>query len=72
MQIKKFILNLIYPPVCGFCNEINKEYLCDKCRNKLASIKLSKIDNHKDVPVYFDEHFYIRKRDKRIYFKLQI
>ncbi|MBR2240874.1 MAG: ComF family protein [Clostridia bacterium] len=66
MQIKKFILNLIYPPVCGFCNEINKEYLCDKCRNKLASIKLSKIDNYKDVPVYFDEHFYIFKYEKEI------
>lgn len=66
MQIKEFILNLIYPPVCGFCNEINKEYLCDKCRNKLTSIKLSKIDNYKDVPVYFDEHFYIFKYEKEI------
>lgn len=30
-----FILDLIYPPVCGFCGRINKNALCKKCENKL-------------------------------------
>jgi len=66
MKIKDVILDLIFPPVCGFCNEIDRKYLCEKCKNKLYSIKLSIIDNYENVPVYFDEHFYMFKYEKEI------
>lgn len=64
--IKDIILDLIYPPVCGFCNEINSNFLCDKCKNKLNSMKITKIDDYKNAPVYFDEHFYMFKYEKEI------
>ena len=60
------ILNLIFPPVCGFCNEINSEFLCEKCSKRFESIKLSSIDDYKTAPVFFDEHFYLVKYEKDI------
>lgn len=66
MKIIDIILNVIYPPVCGFCNEINSDFLCDKCNNRLKSIKKSKIDDYKNAPVYFDEHFYMFKYKNEI------
>ena len=46
INIKEIILNLIYPPVCGFCNEINNNFLCDKCEKYLISKKIVKIDEY--------------------------
>ena len=63
--IEKF-LNLIFPPVCGFCGKINNEFLCDKCKQKLQSEKLSHIDDYKNQPVFFDEHYYLFKYQKDI------
>lgn len=60
------LLNIIYPPVCGFCNEINENFLCDKCKSKIDKIKLNKIDDYNNVPVYFSEHYYIFKYEKEI------
>ena len=66
INIKEKILNLIYPPVCAFCNEINSNFLCDRCKNKFNLMKISVVDNYKDAPVYFDEHFYMFKYEKEI------
>lgn len=66
MTITDKILNIIFPPVCGFCNEINDEFLCEKCRKKFELIKTSKIDNYENDPVYFDEHFYMFKYEKDV------
>lgn len=60
------LLNIIYPPVCGFCDEINENFLCDKCKNKFEKIKLNKIDDYNNVPVYFKEHYYIFKYEDEI------
>lgn len=60
------ILNLIFPPVCGFCNEINNNFLCEKCSKKFELVKSSNIDNYKNAPVFFDEHFYLAKYRKDI------
>lgn len=38
-----FILNLIYPNVCGFCNTINDNHLCKKCELKLEKYKNTNI-----------------------------
>ena len=66
MKIKDIVLNLIFPPVCGFCNEIDSNFLCEKCKNKLSLATISKIDEYVNVPVYFDEHFYMFKYEKEI------
>lgn len=66
INLKEKILNLIYPPVCGFCNRINSDFLCDRCKNKLNSMKISMVDNYIDAPVYFDEHFFMFKYEKEI------
>lgn len=59
-------MNLIFPPVCGICNEINNNFLCDKCRKKYNEIKISGIDDYSKQPVYFDEHFYLLKYEKEV------
>lgn len=66
MNIKEKLLNLIFPPVCGFCDEITNQFLCDKCRRKFEQVKVSKIDDYEKNPVYFDEHFYLLKYEKEI------
>ncbi len=47
------LLNLIYPPVCGICGKINKEYLCKKCEIKIKEYVISSIRKSKHT--YFDE-----------------
>lgn len=64
--LKDKILNLFFPPVCGFCNEINEDFLCDKCRRRIESIKISNIDSYINKSVYFDESCYIFKYEKDI------
>ena len=66
MYIIEKILDFIFPPVCGFCNEINNENLCNGCKKKIDAIKISTIDNYEKDPVYFDEHFYMFKYKKDI------
>ena len=52
-EIVDNILNLIYPPVCGFCNKIYKESLCKKCEIKIKEYEINSIRKVKDK--YFDE-----------------
>lgn len=33
------ILNIIFPPVCGFCNKLSPNYVCEDCKRKNFSIK---------------------------------
>lgn len=37
-----FVLDLLFPPKCGFCGKINSEYLCKKCEIKLQNLKATK------------------------------
>ena len=53
MNIIDKILNLIYPPVCGFCNNICKENLCKKCEIRIKEYEIDLIRKVKDK--YFDE-----------------
>ena len=59
-----YLLELIYPNVCGLCNEINKDSLCEKCKLKLEKLDITKIDNYTDKN--FNKHIYIFKYDKEI------
>lgn len=58
------ILDLIYPPVCGMCNKINKKYLCKKCEIQLKPYNIytiSKITNKN-----FDYQVKILKYENKI------
>lgn len=49
------ILDLIYPNVCGICNRINNENLCERCKKELSKYELYQIDNYtSDETKYFD------------------
>ena len=37
------LLDLIYPPVCGICNKINKKHLCKKCEIQIKQYQINKI-----------------------------
>lgn len=37
------LLDLIYPPVCGICNKINKKSLCKKCENQIKKYQINTI-----------------------------
>lgn len=68
------ILNLIYPPVCGFCNQICKESLCKKCKIKIKEYEINSIRQSKNT--YYDELLCIFKyeniiRDTLIKYKFQ-
>ena len=64
--IKELVLNILFPPVCAFCGDINEKYLCDKCEKSFEQQKNSQIDDYKNQPVFFDEHFYLFKYKKDI------
>jgi len=41
------LLDLIYPPVCGICNKINKKSLCKKCELQLKKYEIYTIEKCK-------------------------
>ena len=59
-----FILDLIYPNVCGFCNKINKDSLCDECEEHFYKKLLCNIDIYDDK--FFIQHLYLFKYDEEI------
>lgn len=60
-----YILDLIYPNVCGFCNTICKENLCNECEEKIQPKLLCNIDDYKnDDTKYFSKHLYLFKYDE--------
>ena len=62
-----YILDIIYPNVCGFCNNICNENLCTKCEEKINKLLLCNIDDYKnDNSKYFEEHIYLFKYDNEI------
>lgn len=71
-----YILDLIYPPVCGICKKISKENLCNECTLKLDKYKINVNTKLKEDNMYFDEAFHIFKyegiiRDAIISYKFQ-
>ena len=55
-----YILNIIYPNVCGFCNNICKESLCIQCEEKINKILLCNIDSYENEDnKFFNEHLYL-------------
>ena len=60
----EFFLKLIYPNVCGLCEKINNEYICNECKLKLDKLDITKIEEYSNR--YFSQHAYIYKYDKEI------
>jgi ComF family protein len=49
------MLELIYPSVCGICEKIDKEYLCEECKEKLKKYCINEIEDCKENKrVYYD------------------
>ena len=73
MQIELFdkIINLIYPPTCAFCGNINNNFLCEKCKKEIE--KIEQVRQIKYKSKYYDEHIYMFKynfiRDKILAYK---
>jgi len=61
------ILDLVYPPVCGFCKEICKENLCSNCNKYIDTlVKNRKIDYRNNQEKYFNKHLYLFKYEEII------
>ena len=58
------ILDLIYPPTCGFCGKINKKHLCTKCANKIKKYEIGRIDRIHNK--YFNYQIKILKYENEI------
>ena len=54
-----YVINLIYPNVCGICDKICKSDLCKKCELKLKESARFKIDKYSDKN--FEKHIYLFK-----------
>lgn len=56
------MLELLYPPVCGICNKITNEYICQNCKKQIEKYSINKIINHKNnKQVYYDYQIQILK-----------
>lgn len=51
------IIHLIYPTVCGFCGEISKDNICNKCKVKIRKLQRNK--KHIYLAKNFVTHMYI-------------
>ena len=68
LSIINYVLNLIYPNVCGICDKIYKKNLCPKCEIRLNNLAKLKIDYYNNK--YFSKHLYIFKYEGIIKNKL--
>ncbi len=69
-----YIINLIFPKVCGICDKICKYDICNHCNKKINNIKRNK--KHIYLAKNFDTHMYIFDykdliRNKIIRYKFQ-
>ena len=46
------LLDLLYPPVCGICEKINKNYICRDCEKIIKKMQINRIEKVSNK--YFD------------------
>lgn len=73
-----FVLNFLFPPVCGICGKLDTNWLCDKCRKRLKKYerfellqtkeKINKLFNFKNTEINIIENFSNNEPDINIYF----
>lgn len=51
------LIEIVFPPVCGFCGEIDKNYLCPECKKEIELQEISCVDNIENK--YFEKHISI-------------
>ena len=64
MNFFNMALDFIFPPICGICGEINKNYICTKCYKDIR--RLEKCITNKYNNKYYSEHLYIFKYEGTI------
>lgn len=64
MKILERALDLIFPPICGFCGKVDIKYICRDCFKIVNSIAVNKVDNYYNK--YFTKHLYIFKYEEII------
>lgn len=61
------MLELIYPPVCGMCDRINKNNICINCKAKIKKYLINDIENCKNnKEVYYDYRIKILKYENMV------
>ena len=58
IKIIEFLLNIIYPNVCGICQTINKNSLCNECETKIEKEIVARVDSYNNKLKYFNKHEY--------------
>lgn len=63
-----FVLNFLFPPVCGICGKLDKNWICLKCRKRIEKYerfelikspkRIGKLFNFLENNIYFDEILY--------------
>ena len=74
MKILNRALDLIFPPICGFCEKIDKNYICNDCIKIVNTIAVNKQDTYNNK--FFKKHLYIFQyediiREKLLKFKFE-
>lgn len=64
IYILDFLLNLIYPNVCGFCGKINENSLCEECEKEAE--KYIKYNESLECNKSFEKHIYLAHYDGKI------
>lgn len=71
-RIQEKISNLLYPPICGICEKINKDALCPKCNLELKKqaevniLQKEEIEENIKKEKYFEELMYIFKYEGQV------
>lgn len=67
IEIIESLLELIYPNVCGICEKVDRNSLCEKCKLEIEKEIIAKIDNYEsNTYKIFDKHGYIFKYKGKI------
>lgn len=59
------ILEQIFPTTCGMCGKLNKESLCNKCKNKINKVVISKMQI-KYINGEFVKYMYLFKYENEL------
>lgn len=60
-SVPESLINLIYPPTCGICGKIDREFLCKRCYKKLENQAEFGIQKYKNNEMEFKEHLHVFK-----------
>ena len=72
LKIQEKISNILYPPICGICEKINKDALCPKCNLELKKqaevniLQKEEIEENIKKEKYFEELMYIFKYEGQV------